>query len=73
VIDLGSSDPEPRCGHCREPLNLHQPDESLPSHLLATCSACFRWFSLLALDEDSSECLMVELPDKPEIENACGI
>jgi hypothetical protein len=63
TVELGTGELEPRCDHCRHPLNLHQPDEGLPSRLLATCGDCFRWFALFALDEDGAECLIVELPE----------
>src|SRR5262249_38254848 len=36
----------PACSCCGQELNLHQPDESRPSQLLATCDGCCRWFSL---------------------------
>jgi hypothetical protein len=34
----------PRCGDCQATLNVHQPDENRPDHLLGTCDACGRWF-----------------------------
>ena len=33
----------PRCQKCRAELDVHQPDESNPDHLLGTCRDCGRW------------------------------
>jgi hypothetical protein len=68
VIELGLGESETVCEHCQEPLNLHQPDESLPSQLLATCGSCSRWFSLVGVDAEGSEYLMVELPSRSQLE-----
>ena len=47
-----------RCTACLSPLELHQPDEQLPTRLLGTCSRCRSWFLI-----DAVEKVMVPLPD----------
>ncbi len=69
VIDLRTMESEPGCPHCDQSLNLHQPDESLPTQLLATCDSCFRWFSLYELAEARAEFVMIELPAKSQLED----
>lgn len=68
VIDLEQDGPGPSCQYCDHPLDLHQPVESLPGHLLASCDVCCRWFSLAELEENQSSFLFVELPNKALIE-----
>jgi hypothetical protein len=58
----------PVCPCCGQELSLHQPDENLPTQLLATCDDCSRWFSLIECSDDGSEILMVELPGRSMIE-----
>ncbi len=70
VIDLEAEDTVPCCPHCEQLLNLHQPDESLPNQLLATCDSCPRWYSLFGIGEESNQFLMLDLPDKSIIEKA---
>jgi hypothetical protein len=70
MIDLAADDTVPRCPHCEQLLNLHQPDESLPNQLLATCDSCLRWYSLFGIGENSNQFLMLDLPDKSMIEEA---
>jgi hypothetical protein len=65
--ESGSS---PICPHCDSALNLHQPDETSPEQLLATCDTCFRWFCLVELGTESVDVLMIELPGKSMIEKA---
>lgn len=50
------------CTTCREPLNLHQPDEENPSQLLATCDCCSQWFLLVECEPEWAGMLMIELP-----------
>jgi hypothetical protein len=50
------------CPDCLAPLDLHQPDENQPAHLLGTCGACSRWFSLVEIDPDCSGAVLFELP-----------
>jgi hypothetical protein len=71
MIDLAAGDSAPCCPLCEQLLNLHQPDESLPNQLLATCDSCLRWYSLFGIGEDPSQFLMLDLPDKAMIEQAC--
>ncbi len=71
VIDLEAEDTVPCCPHCEQLLDLHQPDESLPNQLLATCDSCPRWYSLFGIGEESNQFLMLDLPDKSMIEEAC--
>lgn len=70
VIDLESEDAAPCCPHCQQLLNLHQPDESLPNRLLATCDSCLRWYALFGIGDAPSQFLMLDLPDKSMIEQA---
>ena len=70
MIDLEAEDTVPCCPHCEQLLNLHQPDESLPNQLLATCDSCLRWYSLFGIGEESNQFLMLDLPDKSIIEEA---
>jgi hypothetical protein len=57
------------CPHCACELNLHQPDESSPDQLLATCDACSRWYTLVDIGDGTSS-LMIEFPSKSTIEKA---
>jgi hypothetical protein len=70
MIKLRAEDTAPCCPLCDQVLNLHQPDESLPDQLLATCDSCLRWYSLFGMSEDSTQFLMLDLPDKSMIEEA---
>ena len=70
MIDLAADDTVPCCPHCEQLLDLHQPDESLPNQLLATCHSCLRWYSLFRIGENSNQFLMLDLPDKSMIEEA---
>jgi hypothetical protein len=62
VIDSGALESTPCCPSCDQGLSLHQPDESRPAQLLATCESCSQWYSLIELADESGELLMVELP-----------
>ena len=70
VIHLEIEDTTPCCPLCEQLLNLHQPDESLPNQLLATCNSCARWYTLFGFGENPSQFLMLDLPDKSMIEEA---
>jgi hypothetical protein len=70
VIDLEAEDTAPCCPRCEQLLNLHQPDESLPDRLLATCDSCLRWYSLFGIGAEPSQFLMLDLPDKSMIDEA---
>jgi hypothetical protein len=70
TTDLEAEDAALSCPHCEQVLNLHQPDESMPNQLLATCDSCQRWYMLFSTGEDSSQFLMLDLPDKPALEQA---
>jgi hypothetical protein len=56
------------CTCCDQELNLHQPDENRPSQLLATCEGCCRWFSLIELNDEDGEMIMIELPGRSVID-----
>jgi hypothetical protein len=64
VILLGEADSRPSCPHCgdNEALDLHQPVDTAPEELLATCGSCRRWYFLIEVGEEGKEVLMVELP-----------
>ena len=68
VVEMQVVQTGPCCPHCEEPLNLHQPDESSPGQLLATCDQCLGWYSLFELEDGQSEFLMLELPTKRMVE-----
>jgi len=70
MIDLEAEGSELCCPLCNQMLNLHQPDESLPNQLLATCDSCLRWYSLFGIGENTRQFLMLDLPDKAMIEAA---
>jgi hypothetical protein len=57
----------PDCPECSAPLDLHQPDENRPSHLLGTCGACSRWFFIVEIDPDWSDAVLFELPSADAI------
>ena len=68
VVEMEGVQSGPSCPRCDEPLNLHQPDESSPSQLLATCDQCLGWYSLFELKDGEREFLMLELPTKQMVE-----
>ena len=70
VIDLEAEDTAPCCPLCEQLLNLHQPDESLPNQLLASCDSCLQWYSLFGIGENPNQFLMLDLPDKSMIDEA---
>ena len=70
MIDIGQEDEVPSCPVCEQVLNLHQPDESMPNQLLATCAVCLRWYSLFGTGEESTRFLMLTLPDQSMLEQA---
>ena len=70
MIDLGSECKAPCCPACERLLNLHQPDESLPNRLLATCDSCLAWYCLFGSGEGSNQYFMVGLPDESMIDAA---
>ena len=72
VIDSLAIESAPCCSSCNRKMNLHQPDENLPSQLLATCGFCGTWYSLIELKNDPVEVLMIELPRRPVLEELVG-
>ena len=64
ILNFGPSEIVPCCPLCEQELSLHQPDENLPSQLLATCDYCSAWYSLIDLNDEGSEVFMVELPGR---------
>ena len=57
------------CPNCDEPIDLHQPEQEAPSHLLGVCGACGAWY-LLSWRPGSSQGFMLQLPDFASIELA---
>lgn len=55
------------CPACQVPLDLHQPDEELPTQLLGTCEWCSKWFFLVEIDDDWNGSLLFELPGAEDI------
>jgi hypothetical protein len=50
------------CQKCGAPLNLHQPDEDDPSHLLGTCGQCGTWH-MIEVTSRGTKSLLYTLPD----------
>jgi hypothetical protein len=48
------------CRDCRVPLNVHQPDEDRPDHLLGTCARCGAWY-LIELGAEDGGAYLVDL------------
>src|SRR5262249_5985205 len=40
------------CPACGDALDLHQPDENRPTHLVGICEFCSKWFFLVEIDAD---------------------
>ena len=49
------------CQKCRLPLDVHQPVESQPTHLLGTCSECGSWH-MIELSADGMEAYLFNMP-----------
>lgn len=69
VIPLDSMLSGMNCPDCSEPLNLHQPDESAPDQLLATCDGCTRWFAIHGMAGRGDFQLMIQVPGYLQIES----
>jgi hypothetical protein len=54
------------CLNCRGALDVHQPDQNEPSHLLATCPECGHWFRI-AFSKNETEVIVLELPQMSQI------
>lgn len=67
IIKPENLDYPPSCPACGQQLSLHQPDEKVPTQLLATCDDCSRWFSLVELSDDAREILMIDFPERSMI------
>src|SRR5438067_1676467 len=52
----------PRCRACQSGLNVHQPDEDHPEHLLGTCDDCGAWY-LIEVDANGTEAFLYDLPN----------
>jgi len=50
------------CQKCGAKLNLHQPDEDDPSHLLGTCGQCGTWH-MIEVTSRGTKSLLYTLPD----------
>src|SRR4051794_7231053 len=51
----------PVCRDCQSPLNIHQPEEAHPEHLLGPCSDCGAWY--LIEIRNKNEAQMFDLPN----------
>jgi hypothetical protein len=60
-VSAGELEASP-CQKCGEPLNLHQPDEDDPSHLLGTCVQCGTWH-MIEVTPRGTKSLLYTLPD----------
>ena len=56
------------CPHCREELELHQPDATNPDRLLGTCGSCGSWY--IVEDIDGALSVLARLPDRAELGQA---
>jgi hypothetical protein len=64
VTALKVSDHEletPSCRDCQTPLNVHQPDEDRPEHLLGTFARWAAW-SLIEVGKGKTGAFMFDLP-----------
>lgn len=52
----------PCCRDCEAPLNVHQPDEDRPEHLLGTCPRCGAWY-LIEVGKGTTGAFMFDLPN----------
>jgi hypothetical protein len=50
----------PKCRDCQVELNLHQPDEDRPEHMLGTCARCGEWY-LIEFGKNSREAFLFDL------------
>jgi hypothetical protein len=55
------------CRKCGRPLELHQPDEGQPDHLLGTCAGCGGWHMIDA-PPDQKEAYVVALPEFEQLQ-----
>ena|SRR5579883_2491257 len=51
----------PYCQKCHIPLDVHQPDEKYPNHLLGTCVDCSEWY-FIELPAKGDEAFMFNMP-----------
>jgi hypothetical protein len=52
----------PQCRKCQTALNIHQPDEDRPEHLLGTCAHCGEWY-LIEYGPGLTEAFLFDLPN----------
>jgi hypothetical protein len=62
AVDRVSVAPCPSCPRCGCPLDLHQPQPSLPERLLGTCDSCDSW-ALIEVGPDGAKTITVVLPE----------
>jgi hypothetical protein len=55
------------CPDCRDPLDLHQPDEEQPAQLLGTCDCCSKWYFVMEIEPEWNGMLLIELPGQRAI------
>jgi hypothetical protein len=67
VSDEGFEPPE--CRECDVDLNVHQPDEDRPEHLLGTCPCCGAWY-LIELNSERTEAFLIDMPNVSAIHSA---
>jgi hypothetical protein len=56
----------PVCLDCRTRLDVHQPDEVHPEHLLGTCAGCGVWY-LIEVGHNETEAYLIDLPNVNQI------
>ena len=56
----------PFCLDCNIRLEVHQPDELRPEHLLGSCVGCGGWY-LIEVDPNETEAYLVDLPNVTRI------
>jgi hypothetical protein len=67
IVGPGVSENLGNCPDCGQRMSLHQPDENIPSRLLATCEVCERWYLILEGEHPGGELLIAELPAEAAI------
>jgi hypothetical protein len=61
----------PVCRECEVDLNVHQPDEGRPEHLLGTCPCCGAWY-LIELNSELTEAFLIDMPNVSLIHSAAA-
>jgi hypothetical protein len=61
--------PRAQCAKCQAPLQIHQPEPSIPDRFLGTCARCRSWY-FISCTADRTEGVMVLLPTLDALQKA---